>query len=37
MDDINRFIACRNVLEKSDVLVGDANTGYMFWHLEINS
>ena len=29
MDDINRFIACRNVLEESDVLVGDANTGYI--------
>ena len=27
VDDINRFIACRNVLEKDDVLVGDANTG----------
>ena len=27
VDDINRFIACRNVLDKDDVLVGDANTG----------
>ena len=35
MDDINRFIACRNVLEESDVLVGDANTGYILLSYEL--
>ena len=30
VDDINRFIACRKVLDNEDVLVGDANTGKIF-------
>ena len=28
-DDIDRFRVCRSVLEPSDVLVGDANTGWL--------
>ena len=30
VDDINRFIACRKILDDDDVLVGDANTGKIF-------
>ena len=30
VDDINRFIACRKILDDDDVLVGDANTGNIF-------